>query len=252
MRAIILAAGKGTRLGNLTKDKPKGMLEINGKTILEHQIEIFESLGIDDIVIVRGHCKEKISFKHVKYIDNDLYASTNMIESLICAKKYFDDDCIISYSDILFTTHLLTSLLSNSNDIVVSVDSNWREYWFKRYGKCDYDIENLKIKNDHIIEIGQDCYNEKNIDHRYIGINKFTKTGLKKLLKVYDEKLQKKTKWDASNNEFSQGYITDILQELINNKNNIVPNYMKNNWLEIDSKSDYELAKKIYANNFIL
>ena len=102
MKAFILAAGKGTRLGHLTNDKPKGMLELNGDTILKHQINLFRSVGIDEIVVIRGYKKNKINYPNIRYIDNDKYDTTNMIESLMCAEKYLDDDCIVTYADLLF------------------------------------------------------------------------------------------------------------------------------------------------------
>ena len=78
MRAFILAAGKGTRLGHLTNDKPKGMLELNGDTILKYQINLFRSVGIDEIVVIRGYKKNKINYPNIRYIDNDKYDITNM------------------------------------------------------------------------------------------------------------------------------------------------------------------------------
>lgn len=252
MKAIILAAGQGTRLGNLTKDTPKGMLQINGKTIIEHQIELFRSIGIDDVIIVRGFCKDKIDYKNIKYVDNDLYESTNMIESLMCAKKYFNDECIISYSDILFSEKLLDTLVNNSDDIVVSIDTNWKEYWVKRYGRDDFDIENLRVDDNSIIEIGQGVTTSKDIEYRYIGLNKFTATGFEWIVKTYNEKKSKNTKWRSSNKEFLQGFVTDILQELIDLGYKVTPSFFHNDWLEIDSKEDYYLAKKIFNNNFKL
>tara|TARA_Y100001935_G_scaffold45095_1_gene36989 strand:+ start:24 stop:782 length:759 start_codon:yes stop_codon:yes gene_type:complete len=252
MKAIILAAGQGTRLGNLTKDIPKGMLQIHGKTILEHQIELFKSVGIDDVIIVRGFCKDRIDYKNIQYVDNDLYESTNMIESLMCAKKHFNDECIISYSDILFSKKLLETLVSNSNDIVVSIDTNWKEYWIKRYGKDDFDIENLRVDNNSIVEIGQEITTSKEIQYRYIGLNKFTTTGFEWIVKTYNEKKNKNTKWKSSNKEFLQGFVTDILQELIDLGYKVTPSFFHNDWLEIDSKEDYKLAEKIFNNNFKL
>ena len=67
MKAIILAAGVGSRMKKYTKLIPKGMIIINNKTIIERQIEILESVGINKIVIVTGYKSELINYKRAKY-----------------------------------------------------------------------------------------------------------------------------------------------------------------------------------------
>ena len=85
LKAIILAAGKGSRLGTLTDNIPKGMLKLFGKTLIERQIEIYQKCGIDDITIVTGYKSEIIDFSGINYVKNQDFATTNMNESLFCA-----------------------------------------------------------------------------------------------------------------------------------------------------------------------
>lgn len=247
MNALILAAGKGSRLKDMNINHPKGMLNFLGKSIIEHQIEMYRSVGINEIIIVRGYKKELIQFANVHFVDNENYDSTNMIESLMCARSYLNDDIIISYADILFSKNCLHSLINNSHSIVVTVDSKWKQYWRQRYGSVDVDLENLKIEDDHIVEIGQSMKTSNNIDYRYVGINKFSKKGMQEFIKLYDKKKKLNDNWSSSNNNFLNGYITDMLQELINDKILVKPNYIQNNWLEIDTPEDYEAAKKLYS-----
>lgn len=248
MKAIILAAGKGTRLGKLTSDRPKGMLDFMGKTLLEHQISIYRLAGFTDITIVRGYKKNKIDYKDIKYVDNDLYDKTNMIESLMCARDQINDDCIISYSDILFSTNLLVSLIKNKSSVVVTVDSDWKKYWNHRYGSLTEDLEDLQIKNNKVIKIGQPVTESKSLDYRYVGLNKFTLDGMRKMISLYDKKKLLKEKWKSSGNQFKNGYMTDILQEMIDDKIEVTPHFTKNEWLEIDTESDYIVAKELYLN----
>ena len=80
MKTIILAAGQGTRLKKYTQDLPKGMLEFQGKTMIQRQIELYRRCGIGDIVVVRGFAGKKITYEGVKYYTNADYANTNMVE----------------------------------------------------------------------------------------------------------------------------------------------------------------------------
>ena len=104
MRAVILAAGKGTRMGKYTENLPKGMLNVNGKTLIERQTETLREAGINDIAIVTGYEHTKINYKGIKYFHNTKFDTTNMIESLMCAKEFIEgNDVLVCYSDILYT-----------------------------------------------------------------------------------------------------------------------------------------------------
>ena len=138
MKAIILAAGIGSRLKKYTQNLPKGMLEYKGKTLIERQIETYRKNGITDIIVVRGFAAEKITYSDIKYFDNKNYSSTNMVESLLQARSEFNDDIIVSYSDIVFEERLLQKMISSNVDYGVAVDDNWKEYWLIRYGRIDF------------------------------------------------------------------------------------------------------------------
>ena len=89
MKAIILAAGEGKRLRPLTNDRPKAMVKLFGMTLLERQINTFKNCGINDIIVVGGYKDEIINFPNIKKYKNVDYDSTNMVETLFCAKMIF-------------------------------------------------------------------------------------------------------------------------------------------------------------------
>jgi len=101
-KAIIVAAGPGKRLMPLTKDEPKCILDINGKTLLQRQIEIFKECGIEDIVVVRGHKKNAINYPGLKYFYNADYQTNNILESIFCAESEMNGEFVVTYSDIWF------------------------------------------------------------------------------------------------------------------------------------------------------
>ena len=104
-RAIILAAGQGTRLRPFTDDRPKCMVEVAGRPILHHQLRALRHHGINEIVIVRGYLGDRISPDvpdGVTFIDNPNYASHQILLSLFAAGTAFTGDCIVSYADIVY------------------------------------------------------------------------------------------------------------------------------------------------------
>ena len=92
MKAIILAAGRGSRLGNYTKELPKALVDINGKSLIERQISSLRKHGVNEIFVVTGYKKNKHVLKDVEYFFNPKYSKTEQLGSLMVArKKIFGD-----------------------------------------------------------------------------------------------------------------------------------------------------------------
>lgn len=124
-RALILGASKGD-FGALTEDKPKLMLFVGGKPVLSWHVEAFNRQGIKDVGVVRGYKKEAVDLTGPSYFDNDRYAETGELASLLAASDYLRGETIISYGDIMFDDHILQSLLSHPGDAVIAVDAAWK------------------------------------------------------------------------------------------------------------------------------
>ena len=241
MKAIILAAGMGTRLGNHTENIPKAMLPVRGEALIQRQMAILRRVGLEDIVVVTGYKKGAIDFPGVRYYHNPDYAATNMVESLMCARPEFNTDILVLYSDILFTPEHLRTIAAITEDFAVLVDKNWREYWKMRYGAVEHDMESLEINEDgEIIDIGRPAEHSLQIDYRYVGINKFSRKGIKEMLALYDRKAGQASAWSQSGKEFRQGYLTDLIQEIIIDGNKVKAVVIENGWLEFDTTNDYE------------
>lgn len=245
MKAVILAAGQGTRLKKYTENLPKGMLSFMGKTIIERQIEMYRKCGIENIIVVRGFAADKISYEGVRYYMNKDYADTNMVESLMCAKSEFNDDIILSYSDILFEERMLRTMMGTSTDFAVAVDDDWKEYWQKRYGKVDFDTESLSIdENGNIIELGLENPKLELIDARYVGLIKFSRKGLKCVEKIMEGAyLNFSDKpWQQSGKTVRKAYMTDLLNALIKSGELVWAERFHKGWIEFDTNEDYENA----------
>src|SRR3989449_7536838 len=121
-RAVILAAGFEPQLLPLIQDRPKAMLEVKGRTILERQVEALHHCGVRDVVVVRGYRKERIALPGLRFVDNDRFAETGEVGSLFGAERELDGPFVLLYGDILFDPAVLVKLLQTKADVAVVVD----------------------------------------------------------------------------------------------------------------------------------
>jgi choline kinase len=231
-RVIILAAGQGTRLRPYTDEIPKCMIPLHGKPILHWQLDTIRSCGITDIVVVEGYRNEKVYAPGTKTVVNREFNTTNMVESLWCARDYFDNGFIMCYGDIVYNAEVLENLLESTGEISVVVDKAWKPYWSCRTENILNDIESLSIGDTGKIKsIGQKVDSLKPVEGQYIGMVAFRQEGVRRLRKFIE-------RTPASNL-----YMTDLLQGLINEGVSVDPVWINGGWLEIDTIKDLEVSQ---------
>lgn len=251
MKAIILAAGVGRRLAKYSKSKPKCLLEIGGRSILQRQIDTFHRLGIHNIVVVTGYAHDKIDVKGVRYYVNKDYANTNMVYSLFCADNEISGDVIISYGDILFEDDVLRTLLNTpTREVQVVVDILWEEYYQARYERPYAEAESLIMDAEgRILEVGRRHAPLPDIQGQYVGLIKLSNAGCQAFVKMYESaKQQFSNKPWKRGRAFEKAYMTDFLQALIDEGVPVYAVPIKHGWLEFDTSSDYEMVLSGYAN----
>jgi choline kinase len=236
MKAIILAAGRGSRMGRFTDYIPKGMLLVDSKPLIEHQINVLNRAGIKEIAIVTGYEKEKFLPFGTKHFYNSQWASTNMVFSLYSALEWLNnDDCIVSYADILYQDDIIKSLIKDSSAIAIGYDPNWLLLWEKRFDNpCD-DAESFKLSsNGYLVDIGSKINSTVNIDGQYMGLLKFKKAIFEKCFNSFKTKLNKKIDMTS--------FLSLIIHE------NIYPiKALKNTkqWFEFDTAKDLVLYNSL-------
>ena len=197
MKAIILAAGVGSRLGDIIKTTPKCLIKICSKVIAEYQIEALTANNITDISIVIGYQAEKIKTalknKKVKLYLNKDYDNTGMLESLFCAKEELNDDVTILYGDVIFKEDLIRRLIEDKSDFCLVVDkgkeiSYEAEQAFEQYHgqKIEKGRTKVNIVNGVIKKISKSMPEEE-ASAEYIGISKFSKKAIEVVYKRIKE-----------------------------------------------------------------
>jgi len=256
LKAIILAAGEGKRLQPLTKDNPKCMVKLFGKSILEQQIKTFQDSGIKEIIVVTGYKKEKIKISNIKKYTNDDFETTNMLETLFCVKEELFDSVIISYGDIIYEKHVLDLLIKSEENFSVIIDKEWKKYWKIRMVDPINDVESLKIDLEgYITNIGESVDNINEIQGQYIGLMKFQNQGLSIMKKFYED-TKKNAEITGENSlnpkiPFKKSYITDFIRGLINSGQKIKSIPIENGWLELDTYKDFQIYTKMFDEKTI-
>jgi choline kinase len=248
MKAIFIAAGEGLRLENITKDLPKPLVNVNGKSIIERQISLLRKNNVNDIVITTGYKKEKFTFKNIEYVHNPNFREQEQTGSLMVARSKIVGDVLIMFGDILFDEIILQQILDSKGDIVIAVDKNWEKSYEERHDNPKSEADKVLIKDDKVIQISAKNIevNDDNDIGELLGLIKLSMKGSKILIDQY-EKLENShigKFHDAVS--FKKAKFVDMLQELLSSGIVITPVSIKGKWCEIDTKHDLEIAKKMF------
>ena len=224
MKAILLAAGRGTRISRMVEAVPKSTLPINGVPLIRHTVKLLSSVGIDCIVCV-GYQREKIyealEGLDVTYCDNPFFDVTNSIASLWFAKEYLDDDMIILNADVYFSSEILKLILDNPNDVVMAIDKNKVEVGDYFFTTTD---------NGCITAYGKELPLEKRTCE-YVGICKITKSFIPTFIKQMNLLIM--------NGEHGLWW-ENVLYSLTDERNIYTVDVGGRFWSEIDYFDDYE------------
>ena len=236
MIGIILAAGKGSRLGLITKKNHKALLLIKGKALINYQIDAFYQAGIKKIYIITGYNSYLFnSYKdQVTLLYNSNWKNSNMLISIMTAKDLLNESpAIISYSDIFYESHALKSLL-NQKELSILYSSSWKELWEKRFKNAADDAETFSVDNlGYLKDIGEplDCL--RNANGQYMGIISFTPKIFSRFKNIF---------YELPYNKRSKIDVTSFLKHLLITKSlNIKTIEYKGIWGEVDIPTDLEL-----------
>ena len=229
MQAIIMAAGKGSRLGSLTAGKPKSFVEIKGKKLIEYNLKLLEKYGVDEIIIVTGYQCEAFEelmrdMKNVKFVYNPFYEMVNVLGSFYMGMNMLNDDFIYLHADTICEPKIFENLVRLEADVILPVD----------YKICDDEAMKVRSENGHVVQITKKMPNEL-ADGEFIGMAAFKK-------KVIPA-LKEKTKQLMKEKAFTE-YFESAIQRMIDEEKFDIRTVPTDGafWAEVDFIEDYEKA----------
>lgn len=249
MRAIILAAGEGTRLRPYTLDRPKCLVELAGKPLLTHQAEALDAAGVDEIVVVTGCRAEQIIAMGYDTRHNPDYAHTNMVASLMCGADLLDgsDDVVIAYADLLYEPGVIEALCACGEAICTTVDRSWLRLWRLRMDDPLHDAETLKLDPaGNILELGKKPGSYDDIEGQYMGLIKIRADYAPRFVDFHNN-LNPDRLYDGR--DVPNMFMTTFLQLLIDHGQPIRSVPVDGGWLEVDTASDLELYRRLQGED---
>jgi phosphoenolpyruvate phosphomutase len=252
---IIPAAGEDEVLKPMLNGKPKAMLNISGKTILDRQISTLNSNGLSDITVVTGYAGDQLKANNIHKIHNSAYAQGTVLHSLVSARSKMENGFIMLYSDILLEEHILSPLLRCQEDIVLVVDNAIQYHRYEEGKVVDFLVSRNKsskgkrkirfMYENSILKIS-DKIDPTEATHEFIGLAKFSKNGAENFLQTFEECSQNSGGNIRESGGFDLFSFTDLIQEMINRGFPVHFFEIHQGWLEIHDEKDVALANDMF------
>ena len=234
MKALLLAAGRGTRISRYLEGNPKCTVDIGGEKLIQYTIKLLKQKEINDIGMVLGYrssvIKETLKDYDIKYYYNPFFDVTNSIASSWFAKDFLDDDILIMNADVYLEEKLLDHILENKDEAVMFADSSRKE-------EADY---KFKFKNGVLLKYGKELKGE-DISGEYIGIGKFNKN----FMRSFNAQLQTM----IDNQEHSYWW-ENVVYAISEQRDIKVDDVIGRFWAEVDYIEDYERILKYRGVSF--
>jgi phosphoenolpyruvate phosphomutase len=231
----------------LIQDRPKAMLDVKGRTILERQVGALNRCGISDVVVVRGYKKEQVAVPGVRFVDNDRFQDTGEIYSLFRAEESLRGPVVVLYGDIIFEPWILEKLVRTAADISIVMDRAFHDAFkagLAPAGPLDLVVTETPPNGrrfmapengSRVLRIGPqiapaDAHGE------YIGLAMFSAKGAAALRAVHDELASGRAEG------LERAALPQLLQALVDRGDEVTAVDVHKGWMEVDSFEDYRRA----------
>jgi phosphoenolpyruvate phosphomutase len=240
-RVIVLAASRGSALGELTESRPKAMVEIQGQPLLGHIVSAYNAVGLKQITVVRGYLGDVIDLPGLSYVDNPDYADSGELVSLARALEADTGDSrdlFISFGDVIFKRYMLELLIEQDDDFVIAVDTEWKDSANRGraadYVRCSEPHSRNNFYSRIILEQAAEDIPEKKIHGEWMGLLLVRAEALPRFREAVEKM--------AAAPEYRRAKLHHLLSELVQHGEQIRVVYTTGHWLDVDSLEDVVAA----------
>lgn len=260
-KAIIVAAGRGRRLGENTDDIPKCMVKVGGRSILHWQLDALAAASVREVVIVRGYRGDRIdpgparARLAVRFIDNPEWQDNNILTSLMFADREFSGGFFFSYCDIVYAPAAVDALAgaAKASDVAASlvIDRRWSDVYQGRdlHPISEAELACIEASDERVSRVGKGAVPPSAAVGEFIGLAHFSDAGADLLKQVWQDALAKGG-LDAPfgrAKSLRQAYLTDALNAMADRGARLAPVLIDGTWREIDTQQDLAAAERAVA-----
>jgi len=251
VKAIIIGAGRGSRLQHLTNEVPKTMVEVVGRTMLDHILEALAHAGFasKDIVFISGYRGEVVRRAHpeLTFVENAEWESNNILLSLLKARHLLGDGFVSTYADIVYEPEIARAVATNAGDICLGCDTRWRRRYVKRSQHPETDAEKLVFEGDRVVRLSRRIPSEE-ASGEFIGVMKLSSAGTARFLAAFDEaQATFGGQTFREGRSFEKAYLIDLLAYMLERGETMSHADTPGGYMEIDTLEDESLAAEWWS-----
>lgn len=234
MRALLLAAGRGSRMRELTEDGPKCTVPLAGRRLIDWQRSALQRAGCTELAVVTGYRAERLAGAGLRLFHNPEWAATNMVVSLLCASEWFArGPVVVSYSDIVYHPRIVEALIGEDDDLVITFDRRWLALWSERFADPLADAESFAADGDgRLVDIGRRGVALDQVSGQYMGLLRIGPAAFARIAALARE-LDRTT--------LARLDMTTLLQRMLRVGETIRAVGIDGGWCEVDSAEDLAL-----------
>ncbi len=241
MKAIIIAAGRGSRLEHHTDERPKCMVDVGGRSILDHQLDALGHHGIEELHIIRGYLADRLVVDGATYHANPDWEDNNILHSLFCAESAMEGGFVSTYSDIVYSAEAVEAVLKGPGDITLVVDRLWHLAY---QGRTDHPVEQaelVRVEGDRVVAVGKQVGPE-GAAGEFIGLAAHTARGAELMRQTFADLCAQYDGDDTfrQGRPFRKAYLADLYEEMIDRGIDIHWAPIDGGWREIDTVQDLQ------------
>lgn len=248
MRAVIIGAGRGSRLGHETDEIPKTLVRVMGRPMLEWILEALAEAGFSrkDVIFISGYAEQAVRSRYPEftYVRNTSWESNNILLSLMHARDFLGEGFVSTYADIVYDGAIVKQLVNNPERIVLGCDTHWRRRYTSRSQHPETDAEKLRADAHRVVELGRRIQSEA-ADGEFIGVMKLDPEGARELGEAFDAARAEHagTVW-REGRTFEKAYLIDLLQHMLEGGSTMHRENTAGGYMEIDTLEDLALAER--------